>query len=115
MDISGQPDALAYEYTVRAVNASGELSRPSAKFSVSREILSGISQITPDEIGISISGREISLTGGVAGSTLRVFSAGGMLVASATAGTDGSATLTVPSAGLYIAATAEGAVKLIAR
>lgn len=114
VDLSTVPDAVAVNYSVKAVNAEGKHSQASKVHTVVPGQISGVSAPGAEPSGLRLSGRELSFEGS-AGDAVRVFNAAGMLVASATADASGRASLRFPAPGLYIVAVPDGAARMMVR
>ena len=114
VDLSTVPDAVAVNYSVKAVNAEGKHSQASKVHTVVPGQISGVSAPGAEPSGLRLSGRELSFEGS-AGDAVRVFNAAGMLVDSATADASGRASLRFPAPGLYIVAVPDGAARMMVR
>ncbi|MDE6278101.1 MAG: M6 family metalloprotease domain-containing protein [Muribaculaceae bacterium] len=103
-------------FTVKAVNADGKASMASDKRKVSLDNTSGIESPVFGESAnaFTLSGLNLNYSGAT-DELVQVFNASGMLVGSARTDKDGNASIQLPASGLYVAATASGATKLLAR
>lgn len=104
------PDgANILRFFVEGINAAGEYSLPS-KVAAARPTTSGIEDIESGS-SLKINGKTVTYSG-QSGRLVKVFGLTGITVAETISDSNGTATVTLPSSGIYIVVTPEGAHKV---
>lgn len=113
--LSPNPTPL-YTYYVQAKDANGRLTPMSNEMDVDLSPwIAGVENVTiENNFNLAVNGLSLTYTG-TPGATVNVYNAAGVQVDAAVADATGFASLSLPSAGLYIVSTPEGSRKLIAK
>ena len=108
-------DASLYTYSVCAVDANGRCSAWSDSQTVSLDGNAGIDDIITDTYaGVTVDGLDVRYSG-KCGERMALSDICGRIVASAVAGSDGSAVITAPGRGLFVLSVGGKATKIIIR